>query len=437
VSSVVPAVLRIAVPAAAGHLLVWANNLVDYFWVNGLARGTEASAGMTQGMTLFWMLTSLGQIFSSGTTAVVARRVGEKRSEEAARQGTHALRGAILLSVAVAALGYLFVPVLAPHRGASPQATRYAIDYLRTVFLGAPVVFLFHACEGIFRGHGDTRRPLRAMAWGLALNMALDPIFIRALGLEVMGAALATVIAIGLAAALLLVSGARRGWISLRVRGLDPGVLGRVVRIGTPVSLHGIVFSLVYVAIIDEVTRAGGDAAASALGLGLRVEWLAYVFGVGCAAAASTLVGQALGARDVRRAHEAAFGAAYLGAGVAALWGLVLFLLPRPAVSWLARGDTLVTLHTMDYFEITAASFAFMAVENVFEGAFAGAGTTLVPMLLVVPMTILRIPVALFLSRTVGWGVAGVFWALTFTSVARGLLFAFWFSAGRWTRGKA
>jgi len=431
------AVLRIAVPAATGHLLVWLNNLVDYFWVNGLERGTEASAGMTQGMTLFWMLSSLGQIFSSGTTAVVARRVGEGRGEEAARQGSHAVSGALYASVAAAAFGWFLLPPLASHDGSSPRATGYAVDYLRTVYAGAPAVFLFYALEGVFRGHGDTRRPLRAMTAALALNLVLDPIFIRVLGLEVVGAALATVVAIAVAALLLALSARRRGLLAPATRRPDPAVVGRVVRIGTPLSLHGILFSLVYVAIIDEVSRAGGDAASSALGLGLRVEWLAYVFGLGCSAAAASLVGQALGAGDRRRAHEAAWSAASLAAGVAAVWGVLLFLLPRPAVLALARGDAAVADHAIAYFEITAASFAYMAVENALEGAFAGAGATFVPMLLAVPMTLLRVPLAILLARGAGWGVAGVFAALTFTSVARGLLFAFWFAAGRWVRGKA
>lgn len=431
------AVLRVALPAAAGHLLMWLNNLVDFLWVNRLMSGREASAGMTQGMTLFWTLASLGQIFSVGIAAVVARRVGEGRPEEAARSAASGLRGALLASVAFALAGWFLIPPLARRNAASPEAAAYAVDYLRTVFCGSPVLLLFYSCEGIFRGHGDTRRPLRALSIALGLNMVLDPLLIHVAGLEVMGAALATVIALGLTAALLWRSAARRGWIAGKGGGIDFHVVGRVVRIGTPVSLHGIVFSLVYVLILHEVNRSGGDAAAAALGLGLRVEGLAYMSSAGCASAAAAIVGQCLGAGDRARAHAGAWAAVRLGVFVAGAWGLILFCLPRAAVDLLSHDDPLVTAYTIDYFEITAVSFAYMAVELILEGGFAGAGDTLPPMLLGMSMTLMRIPAAILLSRTAGMGVAGVFWALTVTSVARGVLFAFWFARGRWVRGRA
>ncbi|MGH7162610.1 MAG: MATE family efflux transporter, partial [Planctomycetota bacterium] len=162
----------------------------------------------------------------------------------------------------------------------------------------------------------------------------------------------------------------------------------------------------------------------------------AYNTSAGCAAAAAVIVGQCLGARDPLRAHAGAWTAVRLAVWLAGAWGLLLFLLPFDAVDLLSP-DARTTAHAVDYFSITACSFAFMAVELVLEGAFSGAGDTLPPMLLGLPLTLLRIPAAILLARTAGWGVAGVFWAITWTSVARGLLLALWFARGRWVRGRA
>ncbi|NJN14174.1 MAG: hypothetical protein HC813_00450, partial [Planctomycetes bacterium] len=228
----------------------------------------------------------------------------------------------------------------------------------------------------------------------------------------------------------------RRGFLGEGVRGLDLELVRRVVRIGTPVSLHGIVFSFVYIFIVTETNRAGGDAATAALGLGLRVEGFAYMASVGFCSAAAALVGQNLGAGNIGRARESAWMAVRIGVWISALWGLVLLLLPETVVGWLSPGP-LTTFYALDYFAIVAVSLPFTALEIVLEGAFSGAGDTLPPMLLGLPLTIARIPAAILLARVLGWGVEGVFWALTITSVLRGLAFGFWFARGRWVHAKA
>lgn len=429
------AVLRIALPAAAGHLLMFCNNLADQWWVSRLGR--EATAGLTTGMTTFWMLTAVGQIFATGITAVVARRVGGGRGPEAVAAASHGARGALFLSFVVAAAGVLLTPVLVAAGGASDEAQAHARAYLHALFLGAPVLFLFHAAEGTFRGRGDARTPLRALAIALGLNIVLDPVLIFGAGLGVLGAGLATAIALGLTGALLAWSALRRGFLDPRVRGLGLPVVARIVAIGTPLSIHGVIFSLVYRVLIEQTSRAGGDAATAALGWGIRFEGVSYMASVGCAAAAAAIVGQALGAGRPLRARDGAWAAVRLGVFVSALWGLVMFAMPEHVVRAMVGGDAAVAAHTVDYFRIVGVCLAFMAVEIVLEGAFSGAGNTLPPMLLGSAVTVARVPLAALFASTLQWGVAGVFWVISWTCVGRGLILAVWFARGRWVSGRA
>lgn len=427
-------VLRVGLPAALFQILIFANNFVDYQWVQVL--GPEAAAGQTAGWTILWTLFSVAQIFSIGITAIVARRTGEGEAAAATHAARHGLRGALLASLVVGGGGWFLVPLLIEGNAASPAAAAHTLDYLRTACVGAPLIFLFHGCEGIFKGRGDMRRPLYAVAGAVGLNLLLDPLLIHVAGLEVLGAALATVIAFGVTGSVLLLLACRRTWVTIGGAGFDVALVRRVVRIGTPVSLHGIVFSFVYIFIVAETNRAGGDAATAALGFGLRFEGFAYMVSVGFCSAAAALVGQNLGAGNVRRARDAAWTAVRVAAWVSGIWGLLLLLLPQSVVAWMSPGAA-TAAYAVDYFEIVAMSLAFTAVEIVLEGAFSGAGDTIPPMVLGLPLTIARIPLAMLLSRGVGWGVAGVFWALTITSVLRGLAFAFWFARGRWVRGVA
>jgi len=429
-----PALWSIAWPAIVTQLLVFLNNFVDYQWVALL--GEEAAAGQGAAWTSFWMIMSLGQIFSTGVTAVVARRVGEGREEAARHAGTHGIRGAVAAALVVGVAGLFAAPALVSWYALSPTASGYAGDFLRTVCLGAPAFFFFHGVEGNFKGRGDTHRPLRAVATTLALNMVLDPLLIHVAGLRVMGAALATVIAFLLTALLLARNATRRGWIEWLAPGFDARLVARMVRIGLPVSMHGIIFSGVYVFIMRETSRAGGDAATAALSLGLRVEGVAYMTAVGFATAAATLVGQNLGARQVRRAHASAWLAVRLAVQVTSAWGLLMLVAPDFVVGWMSPGAA-AAVYAGEYFKIAAVAVGFMSIEIVLEGAFAGAGDTMPAIFLGLPFTVLRVPAAMLASRTFGWGVLGIFWALSLTSVVRGLLFAFWFARNKWTTAQA
>ncbi|HEX5135674.1 MAG TPA: MATE family efflux transporter [Planctomycetota bacterium] len=428
------AVLHVALPATAFQLLIFLNNFVDYFWLQRL--GNAAAAGQSQGWTVFWVLTSIGQIFSTGITAVVARRVGERRLGDATHAATHGLRGALLSAVAIGTIGWILVPPVAAASASSAKAAGYTVDYLRTLCAGAPILFLFFACEGTFKGRGDMRRPMRAFGTAVLLNAVLDPLLIFKLHLEVLGAALATVIALGVTGGLLAYSGLRRGWILGGLGGVDWALFRRIVRIGMPVSLHGIVFSLVYIFIFRETNLAGGDAAGSALGLGLRLEGVAYQTSVGFASAAAAVVGQCLGAGNVPRAGEGAWTAVKIGAWIGGTWGFVLLVLPEPVVGWLSSSDA-AALHALDYCRIVAVSVAFTSVEIILEGAFSGAGDTRPALFLGLPLTVARIPAAMLAVRVLGMGVSGVFWALTWTSVLRGLAMALWFARGRWAAAPA
>jgi Na+-driven multidrug efflux pump len=251
----------------------------------------------------------------------------------------------------------------------------------------------------------------------------------------VFGAALATLIAFAVTGALLGYAAVRRRWIAW-VRGVDWTIVRRVLRIGTPVSVHGIAFSAVYVFIVRETNRAGGDPATAALGLGLRLEGFAYMASVGFATAAAAVVGQNLGARRPARAQQAAWTAVRIAGWISGIWGLFFIAMPESLADWMTPGPV-TAAHALNYFRIVAVSLVFTAAEIVLEGAFSGAGDTRPALVLALPLTVVRIPAAFVAVEVFGMGVAGIFWALTWTSVVRGLALMFWFARNRWIHGTA
>jgi len=152
---------------------------------------------------------------------------------------------------------------------------------------------------------------------------------------------------------------------------------------------------------------------------------------MGFSTAAATLVGQYLGAGDPDRAARAAW--ATTGISAAFLGVIVLiFLVFAPQLIGIFSDDPEVIAQGALYLRIVAVFEVAMAPELVLEGAFSGAGNSMPPMLVGVPLTAVRVPLAHLLCRTFGWGAAGIWWAISVTTLLKGAALMAWFAAGRW-----
>ena len=301
------AIARLAWPAMASMMMVNVFNLVDAFWVGRL--GTDALGGMTASAFVVWCLHAAAMLVGTGLNAVVARRVGERRTHQAGLAGGHGLVLATCLAVLLMALtlplqGQLF-ELLRLDAGLRDAASAY----IRPILLGFPAVTWWYTVDAIFRGSGDTRTPMFVLSGALLLNAVLDPVMIFGLGpvpaLGIAGAAWATVIAhaVGVIWAMVLLLGRD---VRPRLPGLSalsPSLLLTLVRVGTPVAFNSFFFSMIYIFLTPIIAEFGGSAVA-AVGVGHRVEGLTYFTCLGFATAASTLVGQHMGAGQPERSRQ-------------------------------------------------------------------------------------------------------------------------------------
>jgi putative MATE family efflux protein len=434
------AIARLAWPAMAAAMMVNVFNLVDAFWVGRL--GTAALGGMTASAFLVWCLHAVGQLVGTGVNAVVARRVGEAAPAAAGVAGGH---GLVLALAAAALVMAQTLPLREQLLGLLdlPQAVRgAALDYLTPILYGFPTMTLWYGVESIFRGSGDTRTPMIVLGLTLLVNAALDPLLIFGVGpipsLGIAGAGWATVSShlLGVAAGLLLLQKLpvrpRLGEGGSR---LDLELLGRLVRIGAPIALSSFFFSVIYL-ILTPIIASFGAAPVAAIGIGHRVEGLAYFTSLGFATAAATLVGQHLGAGHPRRASDAAWSSTgYAAAALAAL--SICFFTLAPWIIDIFSDDPEVIGHGARYLRIIAVFETMTALELVLEGAFSGAGDSVPPMLVVIPLTGLRVPAAHLLAHRLGLGPSGIWWAISASTAIKGILMALWFRTGRWRRAQA
>ena len=268
--------------------------------------------------------------------------------------------------------------------------------------------------------------------------MILDPILIFGLGpvprMEVVGAAVATTISYAAIAltVFMLLRGPRLPFpmrLSI-VGGMEWGRLARLLMIGTPISILGIVFSIVYL-FINRITAGFGTEAVATLGIGNRIESINYLVASGFGLATATLVGQNLGARNPVRAAEMAnktIGLVSVYIGVTSLF----FLIFPEAIARVFTNDAAVIEACRGYIRILALSQVFMGWEIVLEGAFSGAGDTWPPMIVSIPGAVARIPLAWLLADKWGLGPDGIWWSITITTIIKACVLYIWFARGTW-----
>ncbi len=428
------AIMRVALPAIGSAMLQLAFLLIDIFWV-GRTLGPSALAAISTAGFAVWMLLAVGEMIGVGLTAVAARRHGEGAHGLAAVAAGTTLLVALLIGVVVAALGWLLLPLLFAVMGTPPEVTALGRTWLSTYLVGTPLVLGFFAVEAAFRASGDTRTPLALLSLSVLVTLVLDPVLILGLGpAPAMGIAGAAVAAVG-TRALVLAFGfgvlIRRRLLRFAVR--DWRAAPAVLRIGAPTGANGVFFSLVYIGLTRITTRFGTPALA-ALGVGHKLEGLAFQLAVGFGLASAAIVGQNLGAGRPDRARRAGWLSARYACAAAAVPALAFLLVPETLVGVFSR-DPAVIAAGASYLRIIAAAEITMGLEIVLEGSLGGAGFTLEPMLWSGSLTAARIPLGAWLAGV--FGLAGVWWAISLTALGRGLAMAGLWRSGRWQRARA
>jgi putative MATE family efflux protein len=431
-------VLALAIPALFSMFAIVLNNMIDTGLVGHLGAAQVAAVGSAGFM--IWMIFSIMDAFSVGTVAIISRHYGAGELDTASEKAMHIMKFAFFFSLGLAVVGVIFAGNLYGLLHLAPDVERMGRVYLRIIFLAVPVLFLAEVGGAIFRAVGDTTTPMIIMITAVGSNIVLDICLIYGVWffprLETMGAAIATSIAhtISFLLGLWFVF---RGKLPFRIiprlsGKIDWGVIRKMISIGLPTSLASINFSITYL-FMTRVMSSFGTSAVAAIPVGNRSESISYMTCFGFYIAASAMVGQNLGAKQPERASRAAWTTLGLITAITFIYGLIFFSIPERITSVLTNDPEVIKI-SGQYLRIIAFSQVFMGLEFVLEGAFAGAGNTLPPMIVSIPGTLIRIPLAYFLAITLGLGPAGIFWAITASTIAKGIAIFIWFRTGSWKK---
>ncbi|MFH1567208.1 MAG: MATE family efflux transporter [Gemmatimonadota bacterium] len=429
-------VLRLAVPSAGEALLGMMVGLVSTYLVGHLGAASLTAVGLSAqwAMTAMILFTAVG----TGATALIARMVGAEDWSGANRVVVQSLAVAFGLGAVASALLFVLAEPALRLMGAEEEALAQGVMYLRMVSSAYAVSAVMGIGNACMRGAGDARTPLLVMAVVNAVNVVLAWVLVRGAGpvpaLGLRGAALGDVtgrVAGGVLVVLLLARG--RAGLRLEWHGPDLEIVRRMLRVGLPAALDQLIFRLGMLAYI-RVVSALGTVAFAAHQIALNGESISFMPGWGFAMAATTLVGQGLGARDDERAERDALLSFYVAAGFMSCMG-VAFLLWAPQIIGLFTEEAEVIVLATTPLRLIAVVQPFLAAMMVFAGGLRGAGDTLTPMVVNgLSVWLLRVPLSLLVTRWLGWGLTGVWLVMALDLTVRGTVLYAQFRGGRWKR---
>jgi len=432
------AILLLAIPMVLEMIMESVFAVVDIFWVSHLGTDAAATVGLTESlMTLVYAL-AIG--LSIGAMATIARRIGEKNPDGAARAAVQAIVLALIVSLVIGAIGAPLAPKLLALMGGSPWVIEHGSAFTRVMLACNVSVVMLFMINAIFRGAGDAAIAMRTLWLANWINILLGPCLIFGLGpfpkLGIVGAAIATSIGRGTGAIFALIKLFRSGGrfeIKREHLRIEPSVIGRLIRLSATGTFQVFIGMASWIGLVRIISSFGSNAVAGYT-FGIRVILFALLPSWGMANAAATMVGQALGAKDPERAERAVWKAGFYNMIFLGVVGL-LFIFFAPQIIWFYTDDPNVAHYGVDCLRIVAYGFLFYAYGMVLGQSFNGAGDTWTPTIInLFVFWLWEIPLAYVLSVKAGMGPRGVFVAMMVAFSTLAVVSAAVFRLGRWKK---
>ncbi len=431
-------IFLLAIPMVLEMVLESLFAVTDVFWVGRLGANAVATVGLTESMLALVFAIGLG--VSLSTTAMVARRIGEKDPEDAAIAGVQAIVLGLMISLALGIPAGIFAPQLLGLMGASPAIVASGSGYARIALGGCGAIIMLFLNNAIFRGAGDAAIAMRLLWVSNIINLVLDPCLIFGLGpfphMGVTGAALATFTgrSIGVLYQFYrLLKGTERIHVLKRHVRLNLRVMAKLLRVSLTGILQFAIANASWIGLVRIVSTFGA-AAVAGYTVAIRIVVFFILPAWGLSNAAATLVGQNLGAGRPDRAALAVWRTAFYNMIFLGSLGFFFFVYATPVVRLFVSDPAVVLIAASALRTFSCGNLAYAYVMVMLQ-AFNGAGDTITPTIVnFFGFWVLEIPLAWGLAVGLHMGAQGAFMSVVIAECAIAVTSVILFRQGRWAR---
>ncbi|MCD2501960.1 MATE family efflux transporter [Clostridium sp. NSJ-145] len=415
----------LSLPILGTSFIQMAYSMVDMIWIGRVGSAAVAAIGTAGFFT--WFGSSLVLVTRTGAEVGVSQAVGKKDNTLREKYVYNSLTMAIIIAIIYTLILLIFRNGLIGFFNLNdPDIISMAINYLIIISVGMIFSFLNPQFTGIITAEGNSKTPFIANTIGLVINIILDPILIFGLGpikpLGVVGAAVATVFAQFIVTAIFIYVFIKEGY-KLKVwdkKYLDFRCIKEITKWGTPNALQNCLFSF-FGMLIGRIVATWGPVPIAVQKVGSQIESISWMTAGGFASALTAFTGQNYGAQKYKRVEDGYKYTLILSLALGVLTSFLLIVFGKQIFSiFIQEQDAII--QGADYLKILGYSQLFMCIEITTAGAFFGVGKTIPPSVIGIVFTGLRIPLAIYLSQASLLGINGVWWAISLTSIFKGVI---------------
>ncbi len=430
------AIFLLAVPMVLELVMESTFAVVDIYFVGKLGPSAVATVGLTE--SYLFLIYAIAMGLSMAVTAVIARRIGEKKKEEAGRAAVQSIFLALLCSLPFAVAGIFFAKDLLILMGADQWGVEHGYHYTQWMLGGNAVITLLFVINAIFRGAGDAAIAMRVLWIANAINILLDPLLIFGWGpfpeMGVKGAAVATNIGRGIAVVIqlwTLFRGGKHIRVKLAQLHWDAKVLFNILRTSLGGIGQMIVAMTAWIFLMRILAEVGNEAVAASTTV-VRLMMFTLMPAWGLSNAAATLVGQSLGAGNPDRAESSVWKIGMYTMIFLIFVSLVFFFF-NESLMRIFTDDSAVIAIGAEWLRILSFSYFIYGWWMVTVQAFNGAGDTKTPTWInVIFFWLIQIPLSYVLAIQLGWEHSGVFWGVFISETSVGIFTLYLFRRGSW-----
>ena len=434
--NLVKAILTLAIPVMLNSFIQSMYNLTDTFWLGKI--GTTSQAAITLVSPFQNILINFGAGITTAGAILISQYLGAREDKQANSMANHICITSLGFSVVCACICWLCSSGLVRWLGAEGDIYNYGLTYLRIVVMDLPFLFMINLYSAVKQAQGDTVRPLLLNILGVSINLILDPLFLVVLKWGIGGAAFATLIAKIPSAVIGVVAlTGKNQLVRINFRGFrfDKSKVMSILKIGLPTAIGGSTMQFGFLLMTKNVNVYGATAM-TAYGIGNKINSIITMPANGIGSAISTIVGQNMGAGNVKRTDKSYHIALRIGAIFLFVCGMILSrrVIAEPMVRFFTTDEHVVPLAT-DFLSIMAMCCWTNAFYNVTQGLFQGCGHTMITMAVdATRIWIFRFLTLWVCSHVLGMGVESVWYAVVVSNATSAVILYILYWTGIWKK---